>query len=127
MMPLAFTYLFITWSACCEAAVNAAISLVVTVWFSAYAVGTVPIRINMISPMPFCPSFDPCAKLTPEQVKISRARIGQGGGVLPLGEVNSTSALSMTILANTATRYQPAMPTRTIVAIRPMGGFQDVN
>lgn len=26
---------------------------------SAYAVGTIPIRISMISPMPFCPSFEP--------------------------------------------------------------------
>ena len=78
----------------------------------------------MISPMPFCPSFEPCAKLTPEQVKTSSARIGHGGGVLPLGAVKSTSALSMTMLAKKATQYQPAMPTRTRVAIRPTGGFQ---
>ncbi len=39
----------------------------------------------MISPMPFCPSFDPCEKLTPEQVRISSARIGHGGGVLSFG------------------------------------------
>ncbi len=46
-----------------------------TVWFSAYAVGTVPTRMSMISPMPFCPSFDPCAKLTPVHVSTSSARI----------------------------------------------------
>src|SRR5262245_9409654 len=39
----------------------------------------------MMRPMPFWPSFDPCAKLTPVQVRISRARIQNGGGVAPRG------------------------------------------
>ena len=39
----------------------------------------------MIRPMPFWPSLEPWAKLTPVQVKISRARIHSGGGWLPFG------------------------------------------
>jgi hypothetical protein len=39
----------------------------------------------MISPMPFWPSFDPWAKLTPVQVRISTPRIHQGGGSGPSG------------------------------------------
>jgi hypothetical protein len=39
----------------------------------------------MIWPMPFWPSFEPCAKLTPVQVRIRMPRIHQGGGWLPLG------------------------------------------
>ena len=35
----------------------------------------------MIKPMPFCPSFDPCPKLTPVQVTTSSERIQSGGGV----------------------------------------------
>src|SRR5580692_6495603 len=123
-MPVASTCLLITASAACEDVTNVCTSLALTAWFSAYAVGTVPIKISMISPMPFCPSLLPCAKLTPEQVKISKARIGHGGGALPFGAVNSTSALSITILANTATRYQPMMPTMSIVTMSPVGGFQ---
>ena len=34
----------------------------------------------MINPMPFWPSFEPCAKLTPVQVSTSSPRI-HGGGV----------------------------------------------
>ena len=44
-----------------------------------------PIRISMISPMPFCPSFEPCANETPVQVRISRPRIHDGGGVARFG------------------------------------------
>src|SRR5262249_56217274 len=40
----------------------------------------------MINPMPFCPSLDPCAKLTPVQVRISNERIQNGGGRFPSGE-----------------------------------------
>ena len=39
----------------------------------------------MMSPMPFCPSFEPCAKLTPVQVSSSRQRIQNGGGAVPSG------------------------------------------
>ena len=44
----------------------------------------------MISPMPFWPSFEPCAKLTPVHVKISRPRIHHGGGALPFGSAYSS-------------------------------------
>ncbi len=52
---------------------------------SAKAVGTTPIRMSMMRPMPFWPSFEPCAKLTPVQVKISSALIHSGGGALDFG------------------------------------------
>src|SRR5580698_7686144 len=39
----------------------------------------------MMRPMPFWPSFDPCANETPVQVRISRLRIQNGGGSLPFG------------------------------------------
>src|SRR5262249_44969985 len=51
--------------------------------FSEYVMGTVPIRISMMSPMPFCPSFEPCANETPVQVSTRMLRIHQGGGVGP--------------------------------------------
>jgi hypothetical protein len=47
--------------------------------------GTVPIRISMINPMPFWPSFEPWAKLTPVHVSTSRPRIHHGGGSVPAG------------------------------------------
>ena len=47
-----------------------------------------PIRINMMRPMPFWPSFEPCAKLTPVQVSTSKPRIQNGGGWLPCGSLN---------------------------------------
>src|SRR5271168_4878559 len=50
-------------------------------------------RISMMRPMPFWPSFEPWKKLTPVQVRISSPRIHQGGGSLPLGA--SYSALSL--------------------------------
>ena len=34
---------------------------------------------SKISPIPFCPSFEPCAKLTPPQVASSTPRIQIGG------------------------------------------------
>ena len=40
----------------------------------------------MMSPMPFCPSFEPWAKLTPVHVRRSRPRIQNGGGG-PLGRL----------------------------------------
>jgi hypothetical protein len=39
----------------------------------------------MISPIPFCPSFEPCAKLTPVQVKIRRPRIHHAGALAVSG------------------------------------------
>ena len=39
----------------------------------------------MMRPIPFCPSLDPCAKLTPVQVRSSKQRIQNGGGASPTG------------------------------------------
>ena len=39
----------------------------------------------MIRPMPFWPSFEPCEKLTPVQVRTSSPRIQNGGGSVPAG------------------------------------------
>ncbi len=49
---------------------------------TANVMGTMPMRISMMRPIPFWPSLEPCAKLTPVQVSISRPRI-QVGGALP--------------------------------------------
>ena len=74
-----------------EACVVVAMAMNGVIWsagmarLSAYAIGTVPIRISMIRPMPFWPSFEPWAKETPVQVSTSRPRIHHGGGVLPCG------------------------------------------
>jgi hypothetical protein len=57
-------------------------------------VGTVPIKISMINPIPFCPSFEPWKKLTPVQVRMSIPRIHHGGGSVPAGA--SYSCLSFT-------------------------------
>src|SRR5580704_11915238 len=61
----------------------------------------------MISPMPFCPSFEPCEKLTPVHVNTSSARIQNGGGVLPTGA--SYSRLSL-ITSFESRRMIAAMP-----------------
>src|SRR5664279_890354 len=45
--------------------------------------------MSMISPMPFCPSLEPCAKLTPVQVSTNSARIQNGGGASPSGALYS--------------------------------------
>ena len=39
----------------------------------------------MIRPMPFWPSFEPCANDTLVQVRISKPRIHSGGGLSVLG------------------------------------------
>ena len=41
----------------------------------------------MISPIPFWPSLEPCAKLTPVQVQTSRPRIQSGGGCVAGGRL----------------------------------------
>ena len=69
------TYFPIEPSTCCDTAANVVTEPLSTVWFSAYAVGTVPTRISMIRPMPFCPSLDPCANETPVHVSTSSARM----------------------------------------------------
>src|SRR5262245_62705289 len=53
---------------------SCAIESGVAVRSTANDAGKIPIRISMMSPMPFCPSFEPWAKLTPVQVKTSRQR-----------------------------------------------------
>ena len=47
---------------------------------SANPAGRTPIRISMMSPIPFWPSFEPWAKLTPVQARTSSARTPSGGG-----------------------------------------------
>ena len=49
----------------------------------------------MIRPMPFWPSFEPCAKLTPVQVAIRMLRIHSGGGLLPSGAAYSAGLRTM--------------------------------
>jgi hypothetical protein len=45
----------------------------------AYALGATPIRISVISAMPFWSSLPPWAKGTPAQLKIRMPRIHHGG------------------------------------------------
>ena len=65
-------------------------------------VGTMPTRISTISPMPFCPSFEPCAKLTPVQVSTSKARIQIGGGFSPSGAWYSAGLRSRALAASSS-------------------------
>ena len=52
---------------------------------SANTAGKSPMMVSMMSPMLFCPSFVPCAKLTPVQVRIRMPRIHHTGGLSPAG------------------------------------------
>src|SRR5262245_12291056 len=63
----------------------------------------------MISPIPFWPSFDPCAKLTPVQVRMRIARIQSGGGASPAGGAyNSRRGISTrAILSSSAPTMNP--------------------
>src|SRR5882724_10360014 len=61
----------------------------------------------MMSPMPFCPSFEPCPKLTPVQVRISKPRIQNGGGVSPLGDSYSSGFFTSTFRSNSSSAAQP--------------------
>ncbi len=45
--------------------------------------GIIPIKINIINPIPFCPSLDPCEKLTPAEDKINIALTKNGGFFFP--------------------------------------------
>ena len=47
-----------------------------------------------MSPIPFCPSLEPCEKETNPQVSTSMDRIHQGGGASPSGEVKSVLLLA---------------------------------
>ena len=73
--------------------------------------GTVPIRISMMRPIPFCPSLDPWAKLTPVQVKISSARIQGGGGTPSLGSRYSSSLRMRIFIARNSKAATPK-PTK---------------
>src|SRR5271165_3919012 len=64
----------------------------------------------MIKPMPFCPSFEPCAKDTAVQVKISRPRIQPGGAFLASGGVYSVLLLTKAFIASSS-RAEPMKPT----------------
>src|ERR1700733_1094089 len=61
----------------------------------------------MIRPMPFCPSFDPCPKLTPVQVKISSPRIQNGGGSVPFGDSYSAGFFTSTFSSRSSSAAQP--------------------
>src|ERR1700678_1257583 len=63
----------------------------------------------MMSPMPFCPSFEPWKKLTPVQVSTSRHRIQNGGGASPLGASKSRGSLITNLSKSnkTAERTKP--------------------
>src|SRR5215475_7424972 len=63
----------------------------------------------MIRPIPFCPSLEPCPKLTPVQVRISRHRI-QVGGAFSLSGARYSSLCLMRLFAsssNVAARHNP--------------------
>src|ERR1700730_16543051 len=66
-------------------------------------------RINMMSPMPFCPSFEPWKKLTPVQVSTSKQQMQNGGGASPLGASKSRGSLiaNLSTSNNTAARTNP--------------------
>src|SRR6202522_1761962 len=89
-------------------------SWAVTVWLRAYAVGTVPMRMSMIRPMPFWPSLEPWKKLTSVQVRIRMPRIHHGGGWSPLGSPNNAGVT----FANTALR----MMSRMAASAKPNSG-----
>src|ERR1700730_14161827 len=55
-------------------------------------------RISMMRPMPFWPSFEPCAQLTPVQVNTNKPRINSGGGRLPSGSLNN-EGIGISVLA----------------------------
>ena len=62
-----------------------------------------PIRINMISPMPFCPSLEPWAKLTAVQVKTRSPRIHQAGGLSVSGERYNSGCRIRTFMTSSKT------------------------
>ena len=82
-----------------------------------------------MSPMPFWPSFEPCAKLTPVQVSINSSRIGHGGGSSPTGGSNSALLRTRAFINNrtSAAMTKPirgdsssALPTSaTLVQLTP--------
>src|SRR5262245_13027539 len=67
-------------------------------------------RINMISPIPFCPSLEPCPKLTPVQVRISKHRI-HVGGAFSLSGARYSSLCLMRLFASRSNAAAPQNPT----------------
>src|SRR5271155_5491424 len=78
---------------------------------TAKVIGRMPIRISMINPIPFCPSFDPWPKLTPVQVRISRPRIHSGGALSFSGAMYKSLRL---IKAFIVSKSNAAAPNPTI-------------
>src|SRR5262249_13759571 len=71
---------------------------------------------SMMRPMPFCPSFEPWAKLTPVQVKMSKLRIHRGGGFWPCGGSNSSGRLAARRLVRASNRPAPAKPISGLIS-----------
>src|ERR1700687_5007190 len=70
-------------------------------------------RMSMIRPMPFCPSFEPWKKLTRVQVRIRMPRIHHGGGWSPFGSANSAAAArSMMVLTTKSRPAASAKPNK---------------
>src|SRR3974377_872713 len=65
----------------------------------------------MLSPIPFCPSFEPWAKLTAVQVKTSSPRIHQAGGLSVSGERYS-SGCRITAFITSNNSAEAKKPTR---------------
>jgi hypothetical protein len=80
---------------------------------SAKSAGNRPMRMSMISPTPFCPSFDPCAKDTPLHVATRIPRIQPGGRASPFGGANSSGDLASPFFA---------ARTRSPASVRPKSG-----
>src|SRR5580704_8526180 len=131
----AVEYLASDWEVVVATAIKGAICWVGMARFRAYAIGTVPMRISMMRPMPFWPSFEPWAKDTPPQVRMRRPRIHPGGAALPLGswyrawlrtsafKTNSSSAAKTKPITGESSSDQPifaAWPQSTpLVPSRP--------
>ncbi len=70
---------------CCEYMTTDCIIFGSECMCSAYAPGSTPMRMSISRPCPFWPSLEPCAKLTPVQVRISSERTHSFGGCSPSG------------------------------------------
>ena len=63
----------------------------------------------MISPIPFWPSLEPCAKLTPVQVSVRMLRIHSGGGEPVFGSLYNSGCFN-TFLLNRSNSAAPTKP-----------------
>src|SRR5215831_2823273 len=66
--------------------------------------------MSMIRPIPFWPSLDPCAKLTPVQVRTSKPRIHQGGD-FPWAAGSYNSRFGIKSLARINSNAEQVKPT----------------